>query len=68
MKKINELMNDNSLDEVPEYSEHEWIDSALDINSYEIKVKPDFNNSQWYHFQQAAKVHFATVMNLTKEL
>ena len=62
------LLKNNNLDEVPEYSEREWIDSALDITSYEIEVNPDFNKTPWYHFQQAAKVHFATVMDLAKEL
>jgi hypothetical protein len=72
--KINEFMHERNLEAVPRYSKNKWIDAALD-RKYDknrrrdkILMKPIFKSTQWYHFQQAAKVHFATAMNLIKEL
>jgi hypothetical protein len=72
--KINELMLKQKLEPVPRYDKNVWIDAALD-RKYDknrrrdkILMKSDFETTHWCHFQQAAKVHFATAMDLIKEL
>jgi hypothetical protein len=66
--KINDLMNNHNLEAVPRYFKNEWIDAALDRSQEKIVMKPNFKDTHWYLFQQAAKVHFSVVLNLTKEL
>jgi hypothetical protein len=68
IEKINDLLKENKLDSVPNYSEDKWLDAALNRSHSPIEAKRGFYDSEWYHFQQAAKIHFATVMNLIKEL
>ena len=68
IKKISDFLNENKLGSVPDYSEDEWLDVALNLDHSPIEAKSNFYDSDWYRFQQAAKVHFATVMNLIKEL
>ena len=53
---------------VPKYSKHDWIDAALDREEEQIVMREGFEETDWYLFHQAAKVHFATVFELTKEL
>ncbi len=65
---INDLLIDNNMGSVPKYSEHEWIDRALDKKVAEIVMSPDFADTHWHHFHQAAKNQFAHVLDLIKEL
>ncbi len=67
-KKIDDLLAENSLGMVPKYSKHDWIDEALDRKEEQIVMREGFEETDWYLFHQAAKVHFATVLGLTKEL
>jgi hypothetical protein len=66
--KIEDLLNDNRLGPIPKYSKDDWIDAALDKSQDKVVMKADFEGTHWYYFHQAAKVHFATVLNMTKEL
>jgi hypothetical protein len=66
--KVDSLVMDNQLGSIPKYSKDDWIGAALDKKEGKITMSADFFNMDWYHFHQAAKVHFATVMNLIKEL
>jgi len=67
-KKIEDLLTESSLGMVPKYSKHDWIDAALDREEEQIVMREGFEETDWYLFHQAAKVHFATVLELTKEL
>jgi hypothetical protein len=66
--KVDNLLMDNHLGSIPKYSKDDWIGEALDKKEGKITMRANFFNTDWYHFHQAAKVHFATVMNLIKEL
>lgn len=66
--QIDDFLVDNNLGTVPNYSEHEWIDRALDKEGTEIVMKPDFTDTHWHHFHQAAKIQLACVLDLIKEL
>lgn len=66
--KVAGLLIDNQLGPIPNYSKDDWIGAALDKREWKITMSPDFFNTNWYHFHRAAKVHFAIVMNLIKEL
>ncbi len=67
-KRINDFLKDNAKSTVPKYSENRWIDDALDKSKGKIILKPDFTDTHWYHFHQAAKIQFARVLDLIKEL
>lgn len=56
------------LGKIPSYSKDEWINAALDRSKGDITMKPGFEKTHWYHFHQAAKCHFATVMALIKHI
>lgn len=62
------LLQNSGLGEIPDYDKNEWIDTALGKNGGEITMTPDFRESHWYKFHQAAKIHFAMVIDLIKEL
>ncbi len=66
--EINDFLIDNNFGPVPKYLEHEWIDSALDKDGAEIVMRPDFVDTHWHKFHQAAKIQFAYVLDLIKEL
>jgi hypothetical protein len=68
ISKVASLLIDHHLGSIPKYSKDDWIGAALDKKEGEISMSANFFNTDWYHFHQAAKVHFATVMNLIKEL
>ncbi len=67
-QKINKLLKSKKLGEVPTYDKNTWIDAALDKQQNETVMHPGFEATNWYEFHQAAKAHFATVLDLTKEL
>ena len=66
--RINDFLIDNNMGPMPKYLEHEWIDAALDKKGTEIVMNPDFVNTHWHRFNQAAKIQFAYVLDLIKEL
>jgi hypothetical protein len=66
--KVANLLMDKGLGSIPNYSKDDWIGAALDKKDGEIIMKADFFNKDWYYFHQAAKAHFATAMNVIKEL
>lgn len=53
---------------IPNYNKNEWIDAALDREGDKIVMRDNFEQTHWYRFHQAAKTHFAQVMELTKTL
>ena len=66
--KVASLLIDDHLGSIPKYSKDDWIGAALDKKEREITMSADFFITDWYHFHQAAKVHFVTAMNLIKGL
>ncbi len=67
-KKINSFLKKNSKGTVPKYKVNKWIDDALDKSGKEITLKSNFTSTNWYRFHQAAKIQFARVLDLIKEL
>lgn len=63
-EKINDLLVDNGLGDARRYEKDDWIDAALDKKENEVVMSPDFEETHWFQFHQAAKTHFAIVMNL----
>lgn len=68
ISKVASLLIDNQLGSIPTYSKDDWIGAALDRQEGKISMSVGFFNTDWYHFHQAAKVHFAIAMNLIKNL
>ena len=66
--KIDDLLLANHFGMVPKYSKHDWIDAALDRKNVQIVMREGFEETDWYHFHQAAKVQLAAVLDLTKAL
>lgn len=66
--KVARLLIHHQLGPIPNYSKDDWINGALDQKDGKMVVSSNFFNSHWYHFHQAAKIHFARVMDLIKEL
>ena len=66
--KIEDLLTESGLGALPKYDKNEWIDAALDRKGDEIVMHEGFEKTHWYRFNQAAKIQFATVLELTKEL
>jgi hypothetical protein len=50
----------------PNYTKDAWIDDALVTEGNEVVMRKGFENTHWYRFHQAAKTHFAIVMELIK--
>ncbi len=51
----------------PLYSKDNWINRALTRDEVgQVVMMPDFEKTDWYRFHQAAKVHFAVVMDLIR--
>jgi len=48
------------------YFKDQWIDAALDKDKTGVSMKPNFTDTDWYRFHQAAKTHLSTVVDLTK--
>ena len=63
---INDFLIDNNMGSAPKYSEHDWIDNALNKKGTEITMNSNFANTHWHHFHLAAKTHFAHVLDLIK--
>ncbi len=65
---------DDRLDEVRtfvnkpdlEYEKDKWVDEAIDRSGEELTANPDFENSHWFKFQQAAKANLALVVDTLK--
>ncbi len=53
---------------VPVYSKDVWIGEALSFGTEGVQLQPGFNNTNWYRFHQAAKVHLSKVADLIKEI
>lgn len=69
IQKIADLISDKGLGTIPGYDKNKWIDEALDRKENEnLEMRPNFVGTPWYHFHQAAKIHFAQVMQLTQDL
>jgi hypothetical protein len=66
--RVKDFVRDHRNGPLPEYSRKSWVDEAIDRSGGERVLKPDFRTTHWYHFQQAAKVHLARVIDLIKEL
>jgi len=62
--EIDALLGSN----IPNYDKNKWIAAAIDKSGGSVVISPDFLNSDWYHFHQAAKIHLASVMDLVKEI
>jgi len=67
-KKIDDFLLENGLGTVPKYSKNDWIDAALDRREEQVVMHEGFEDTDWYHFHQAAKIQFASVLELTKEI
>lgn len=68
IKSISDFLSFHGLDTIPPYSKDTWINGALNKADNEITMKPDFKETHWYKFHQAAKAHFAHVVDLIKGL
>ncbi len=68
IKGAEALLAEMGLGEIPRYSKHDWIDAALDRKEESLVMHEGFEETDWVHFHQAAKIQFATVLDLTKEL
>ena len=66
--KIDDFLAENGLGAIPKYTKSDWIDAALDRREEKIVMRAGFAETDWYRFHQAAKSHFATVLELTQEL
>ena len=66
--KINTLLQNNNLSNIPVYDKNKWIDDALDKSGDEVVMHLGFENKHWHKFHLAAKKHFAMVMELIKDL
>ena len=48
------------------YEKNKWVDEAIDRSGDELKANPNFENSHWFKFQQAAKANLALVVDTLK--
>jgi hypothetical protein len=48
------------------YQKNKWVDEAINRQNDELKASADFENTDWYKFQSAAKAHLAMVMDMLK--
>jgi hypothetical protein len=67
-RKRSDLLTERGLGPVPKYSNDDWIDAALDREEGQIVMHQRFEETDWFRFHQAAKVQFALVLELTKEI
>ncbi len=53
---------------IPDYDKDAWIDEALkkDKNKMTCELTPNYQQTHWYHFHQAAKSQLAQVVELIK--
>lgn len=68
IKKISDFLIGSGQGPIPNYSKDSWIDGAVDKSGDELVMKPNFTQTDWYHFHQAAKVHLVSVLGLVGEL
>ncbi len=62
-RMVKELLGED----VPRYDKNKWIDEALDIED-DIILKDNFKDKNWFKFQQAAKGHLVTALDILKDL
>jgi hypothetical protein len=55
---------------IPKYDKDTWIDEALtkDKSQKTCELNPNYQETRWYHFHQAAKAQLAEVVDLIKEI
>jgi len=68
IKATSAFLKNSGFGSIPDYSKDDWLDAALDKNGKDVVMKPDFTTTHWYNFHQAAKIHFANVMDLIKRI
>jgi hypothetical protein len=68
IEAISAFLKDRNLGKIPPYSKDVWIDAALDRKGDDIVMKRGFTETNWYKFHQAAKLHFAHVADLVKDI
>lgn len=61
---ISNLLGNN----IPKYSKDKWINEALNRGVEGVEMKPNFKNTHWYSFHQAAKIHLSKAIDLIKEI
>ena len=66
IKAVSAFLTARNLGEIPDYNKDSWIDAALDRSGDDIIMKPNFTDTDWYRFHQAAKDHFSHVADLIK--
>jgi hypothetical protein len=65
-RKIKDFLESENLGQIPKYSKDNWIDEALNKGGAQVVMEPNFKEKHWFKFHQAAKAHFAHVLNLIK--
>ena len=61
--KVKDLLNKPDLS----YNKNEWVDGAVkDREREDLEASTNFENTNWYKFQLAAKAHLAMVMDMLK--
>lgn len=68
IKAISDFLKDSGFGSIPNYVKDDWIDAALDKDEKYVVMKANFTTTHWYNFHQAAKIHFANVMDLIKKI
>lgn len=55
---------------IPKYDKDSWIDEALkkDKDEKSCELNPNYQQTHWYRFHQAAKAQLAQVMELIREI
>jgi len=66
IKATSDFLKNSGFGSIPAYSKDDWLDAALDNDGKDVVMKPNFTTTHWYNFHQAAKIHFANVMDLIK--
>jgi hypothetical protein len=60
--KVREYVNQPDL----HYVKNKWVDEAILKEGVDLKAAPNFQNTHWYKFQQAAKANLSFVVDLLK--
>ena len=61
---VREYVRDPNL----EYKKDNWVDEAIEMDGDDLRACKNFTQTDWYRFQQAAKMHLATVVNMLNTL
>lgn len=62
LKKVRDLVGAQDL----KYQKSRWIDEAVKRSGYRLEASENFEATDWFKFQQAAKAHLALVMDMLK--